>query len=645
MNSETNNNSGSRKRFSLFGPLHDRIKAWRDSFQNTAFYKKYGKYFAPVLFVIFVLSWLIAFLIIGGTTGQWGDAANQVFVKALINNFIGLGPVLIGILIAIGYKLDRRPFTDVFLGFVKGFIGMLILTIGSGILINTARPIFLALSNLGGNNSSTSVVPLDPYFGQTSANLFFGQNGITGDDIVSVIYLALVFGFGLNIILVAAKRFTNLRSIFVTGHIMIQQAGIFSVVIYLIFLFSGVSGAGAFWGTSVLAGITSGVYWAYGSSFNYYATQKVTENAGFAVGHQQMLGIGLAYKVGKYFGRAEDDAENLRLPRFLSIFEDNIFTQTLIISLLFLIFILVIQYSAASDETRFWVWNAEAGTYVTNTAANFGIQNQTGNLSNWSAGGGVFWFYGFLYGIFRIVGSILVIVYGVRIFVTELQQSFTGISSRLIPDATVGVDIAATFGYGQSSVTIGFISGTVGQFVSVAILYGISRALPIETQRSFPIVLPIFITLFFNSGAMGIYANKSGGIRAAIIVPFLFAILEIFMVTAGLYSVNQLFTAQAVNPTLSSPFSVGYNGMSDPNFFFGFLFALMGLDAKLAYLWVGLWIVILLVLAQFIKYHDEEKQTVLYNSFHQLMTKLGWAKTPQVLTASSVTEVEESPNS
>lgn len=64
------------------------------------------------------------------------------------------------------------------------------------------------------------------------------------------------------------------------------------------------------------------------------------------MGHQQMIGIAIAYKIGKYFGRAEDDAENRRLPKAFRIFEDNIFTQTLIIALLFLIFVLVIQFSA-----------------------------------------------------------------------------------------------------------------------------------------------------------------------------------------------------------------------------------------------------------------------------------------------------------
>lgn len=179
---------------------------------------------------------------------------------------------------------------------------------------------------------------------------------------------------------------------------------------------------------------------------------------------------------------------------------------------------------------------------------------------------------------------------------TELQQSFQGISNRLIPNSSIGVDIAATFGYSQSSVSIGFFSGTVGQFIAVALMYGVSRALPASSAANFPIVLPIFITLFFNSGAIGICANKSGGFRAAVLVPFIFAFLGIFMITAGIYSISAFFAGAkgltpfagvaSTFPASPSPFNVGYNGMFDPNFFFGFLNALVGLNAKLGFFWV-----------------------------------------------------------
>lgn len=137
---------------------------------------------------------------------------------------------------------------------------MLILGFGSSALINTARPIFLALSSLG---SGGNVVPLDPYFGLTSSQNFLKSvtDGTAVTSVESIIYLALVFGFVTNLVIVALKKYSNMRTLFVTGHIMIQQAAIFSVVIYLVlFVGNGVVGPAAFWGTAVLAGLASGCY-------------------------------------------------------------------------------------------------------------------------------------------------------------------------------------------------------------------------------------------------------------------------------------------------------------------------------------------------------------------------------------------------
>lgn len=110
-------------------------------------------------------------------------------------------------------------------------------------------------------------------------------------------------------------------------------------------------------------------------------------------------------------------------------------------------------------------------------------------------------------GILKLVASILVLTGGVRMFVTELQQAFQGIALKVIPGAVVAVDCAATYGFSPNSVTYGFIAGVIGQFTAVGILIGISLA----TSGAVPIIIPLFITLFFNSGTIGVFANASGG--------------------------------------------------------------------------------------------------------------------------------------
>lgn len=629
----TENNSKKPKRFCLFSPIKSKCQELNNAWKKSKLYDPWQKYGGIIVFIAFVMSWFFAFIgVAGANSWEFSKAAQEVFVKILINNFLGIGAILIGSLVAVGYKLDKRPLNDVILGFVKGAMGVLILGFGASVLIGTARPIFLALSSIGGSSSNT-LTPLDPYFGLTSIESFFKsiETGFT-----SIYFLALVIGFATNLILVALKRFTNIRVLFVTGHIMLQQSAIFSAMIYiLIFAANGISGSSAFWGTAFLAGIAVGTYWAFGSSLTYYATQKVTDNAGFAIGHQQMITIAIAYKIGRFFGRAEDSAEDRKLSNAFKIFEDNIFTQALIIFVLFLILIIVIQASADTSKisynsdtktydlskyTGFYYYNKSNGVWVVNTAKNFSINGQSGNFAQWSAGGQVWWFFGFLLGTFKIVGSILVIVYGVRIFVTELQQSFQGISDRLIPNSSIGVDIAASFGYAQNSVTYGFISGTLGQFLGVGIIYGISKAVG---GTSFPVLIPIFITLFFNSGAVGAYANKSGGYKAALIVPFIFGIIEIIVSALAIFAVSNAYAGITLAGIDSSkkpnPFAVGYNGMSDPNFFFGIFNAFLSINKFFSFLVWIVWVVVLLFIAQLIKYHDEDKPTKVRQLYLKLV--------------------------
>ncbi|SYV92333.1 Ascorbate-specific PTS system EIIC component, partial [Mycoplasmopsis synoviae] len=64
------------------------------------------------------------------------------------------------------------------------------------------------------------------------------------------------------------------------------------------------------------------------------------------MGHQQMLGLSIAYGIGRFFGRKEDSAETKKISNKIKIFEDNIFTQTILIFILFLVLILIAQFSS-----------------------------------------------------------------------------------------------------------------------------------------------------------------------------------------------------------------------------------------------------------------------------------------------------------
>ena len=109
---------------------------------------------------------------------------------------------------------------------------------------------------------------------------------------------------------------------------------------------------------------------------------------------------------------------------------------------------------------------------------------------------------------------------GVRTFVTELTNSFQGISSKLLKGSVPGVDCAVTFGFGApNAVTIGFLFGALGQFLAIGLLI---------LLRSPVVVMAGFVPLFFDNAVIGVYANDKGGLRAACLLPLISGLLQVF---------------------------------------------------------------------------------------------------------------------
>lgn len=362
-----------------------------------------------------------------------------------------------------------------------------------------------------------------------------------------------------------------------TGHIMFQQATLVTVFVYILFFrFDSFTTSKAIV-TILFSGVFLGTYWAYATTLNLAPTNKITENANFAIGHQQMIAIALAYKIGRLFAKNSKSAENLKLNPKFRIFEDNIFVQSLIILVLFLILGFIIHFNTA-------------GGLLSIPAFNSGFYGQTL---------GTFWVLKLFLGAFFAVAALLAIITGVRMFVTELQQSFQGISEKILPGSTVAVDIAAVYGFAPNSVVYGFLSGVLGQFLAVGVSIGLATV-----PNLVAIPIPLFITLFFNSGAIGVYANASGGYKATLVVPFLFGFLEILTIAFALGR----FSFYGTNGSLSYdpsffPTANGYNGMADWNLFFGFFSLFAAFHPISAYVIFAFLTGIMLFLAQFVNTH------------------------------------------
>ncbi|MDK2981644.1 MAG: ascorbate system component [Chloroflexota bacterium] len=371
----------------------------------------------------------------------WNVIFNQVITKPQL---------LLAIIVALGYALLKRPFTTILAGAIKTAVGVMVLQVGAGQLVGTFRPILVALGERFGITGTI----IDPYVGFPAALSSLGDNA-------SWVGYTILVALAVNIILVAI---TKMRGIFLTGHIMFQQSCVATAVIaYTLGL--------PLLPTVLLSGALVGIYWAVGTNALIKPTNTVTNNAGFTIGHQQMLMDWLASKYGHVFGSAkDDDCENLELPGWLAILQDNIVAMAVIMFL----FVFVIMMALGIPK----------------------VQEMAG-ADNWFV-------YTLLTGMSFAV-YVTIILTGVRLFVAELANSFNGISQKLLKDSVVGVDCPAIFPFSPNAWILGFLFTTLGELIAIVGLI---------IFKSPVLIIAGFVPLFFDGGPIGVYANKHGGFKA-----------------------------------------------------------------------------------------------------------------------------------
>lgn len=191
----------------------------------------------------------------------------------------------VGLLVFVGYLFLGKKIYEAVGGFIKATVGYMILNVGAGGLVTTFRPILAALKTKFELNAAV----IDPYFGLQAVDEAI--KGMIEQDpskasLAASVMMALLIGFIVNIVLVLFRKITKVRTLFITGHIMQQQASTASWMIFFLFpQFRNI------WGI-VLIGLFSGIYWAVGSNLSVEPTQRLTENAGFAIGISRCLQSG-----------------------------------------------------------------------------------------------------------------------------------------------------------------------------------------------------------------------------------------------------------------------------------------------------------------------------------------------------------------
>jgi len=397
----------------------------------------------------------------------------------IVTNIITQPAYFIGIIVVLGYILLKKPWYDVLAGFFKAVVGFLILQVGSGGLVGNFRPILVGLKE----RFNLDAMVIDPYFGQNAVQA--GVEEVFGRTFGQVMILVLI-AFIFNIVLVALKKWTKFRAIFTTGHVQVQQA---STAFWLIlFAFPSLGETPIL----IIMALILGLYWAVGTNLTVEISQDLTDGAGFSIAHQQMFGLKLfswlSEKMAKRSKKESRKLEDLELPGFLSIFNENIVATSILMTLFFGTILLVLgkPYLVGAG---FMGESASFLFYILKTTLNFAVY-------------------------------LAILQLGVRTFVAELSNSFHGISEKLLPGAVPGVDCAVSYGFGSpNAVTIGFLFGALGQFLAIFALI---------LLKSPVLVIAGFVPVFFDNATIAVYANNKGGIKAAMLWPFVSGLLQVF---------------------------------------------------------------------------------------------------------------------
>lgn len=387
----------------------------------------------------------------------------------IITDLFGNAPIFIGLIAVVGLLIQKKKAGDVLAGGVKTALGQFILSQGCNIV----------MAGIAG--LSTAYLALNPTSYDAAQEM--------GADVMSNTFgteigIVMLLAFLINILV---AKFTKLKTIFLTGHMLYWFP--------FVFIAAGIGAGLSGFKLIALATVFTALYMVVSPNILQPFVKAVTGDDSFAIGHPTTCLSITAGLISRAVGNKEKSTEDIKLPKSLGFLRDVGIAGTFVIAITYLVFAGILAVNGIN--------------YVEIFAINSGWSIITYSLLQ-----------GLTFG-----AGITVMMLGVRMMIAEIVPAFKGISEKIVPDAIPALDCAVIFPYAPNAMVIAFITSMITSIITIIITSSMGC---FQT-----VILPLTVTCCFEIGTAGVISNAQGGIRGTIIGTAVAGVVMVLLIGFG----------------------------------------------------------------------------------------------------------------
>ncbi|WP_027631575.1 PTS ascorbate transporter subunit IIC [Clostridium hydrogeniformans] len=385
-------------------------------------------------------------------------------ISFLVNEIMKQPPLFLGIISLLGLIFQKKSIEDIIKGTGKTIVGVIVLMKGVDIIAAAIEPISKAFNALYGIEEAAGA----SYMGTTA---FIDTYGFS-------IGIVMLSAFIINIIV---ARFTRIKNVFLTGHILFWMA----VICVSIGVEMNLSGMNLF----IFSTIILSLYIIITPALIRPFVKNVTGDDSFTIGHTTLGFSLIGGYVGRFLGNKEKSTENLKLPKSLGFLRETTITTSIVMIIVYLAVGIIV-----GQGSRVMIFGEGKEVFAS------------------------FFVYAIIQG-FTFGAGLYILLAGVRLMMSEIIPAFKGISDKFIKGAVPALDCPMVFPFAPNAVLIGFIVSMISSVITIVI---------VSYMGLFKVALiPLTVACFFDIGPAAVFANSEGGVRGVIISSILNGVLLI----------------------------------------------------------------------------------------------------------------------